>query len=109
MEFVLPGVLWWLALPALLVAAYAWAQTRRAREAVRFSSVGLLHAALAGRPSTAGRRHVPPAIVLGGLAVGIVALARPALRTPLPRERVTVVLVVDVSGSMSSSDMFPSR
>jgi len=109
MEFVVPQMLWWLALPAALLAAYAWAQSRRARDAVRFSSVALLRAATAGRPSTAGRRHLPPMIVLAGVAVAIVALARPAVRTPLPKERATIVLVIDVSGSMASGDMFPSR
>ncbi len=109
MEFVVPQMLWWLALPAALLAAYAWAQSRRARDAVRFSSVALLRAAMAGGPSTAGRRHLPPVVALAGVAVAVVALARPAVRTPLPKERATIVLVIDVSGSMASGDMFPSR
>jgi Ca-activated chloride channel family protein len=108
-EFVVPPLLWWLVLPAALLAAYALAQTRRARDAVPFSSLALLRAAMAGRPSTAGRRHVPPVLVAAGLAVAAGALARPALRTPLPKERATIVLVLDVSGSMGQRDMFPSR
>ncbi|HEV2125395.1 MAG TPA: VWA domain-containing protein, partial [Chloroflexota bacterium] len=62
-----------------------------------------------GRPSTAMRRHVPPILAALAVAVMAVALARPALRTPLPRERATIILVMDVSGSMAASDMFPSR
>jgi Ca-activated chloride channel family protein len=38
-----------------------------------------------------------------------VALARPALRVGIPKERATIVLVLDVSGSMGASDMWPSR
>ncbi|MBI3972031.1 MAG: VWA domain-containing protein [Chloroflexi bacterium] len=109
MEFIVPPLLWWIILPAALLGGYAWAQTRRAREAIRFSDIGLLRAALAGRPSTAGRRHIPPALMALGLGVAAVALARPAVRVPIPKERVTIVLVLDVSGSMSASDMFPSR
>lgn len=109
MEFIIPPLLWWLALAPLLLGGYVWAQTRRARDAVPFSNVALLYAALAGRPSTAGRRHVPAALLVAAVGLAAVALARPALRTPLPKERVTIMLVVDVSGSMSASDMFPSR
>jgi Ca-activated chloride channel homolog len=109
MEFIIPPLLWWLALPVVLLALYAWAQTRRAPDAVRFSSVPLLRAAMEGRPSTAMRRHIPPLLGLLALGVMAVSLARPALRTPLPRERVTIILVMDVSGSMAANDMFPSR
>ncbi len=108
-EFVIPPLLWWLALPLALLAAYAWAQTRRAPHTVRFSSLALLRAAMVGRPSTAGRRHVPPALAAGCLALAAIALARPALRTPIPKERATIMLVIDVSGSMGTRDMFPSR
>jgi Ca-activated chloride channel family protein len=109
MEFVVAPLLWWLLLPAVLLAAYAIAQSRRARGAIPYSSVALLRRALAGRPSTAWRRHVPPVLVLASLAIAAVALARPALRVPIPRERTTIILVLDVSGSMQANDMFPSR
>src|SRR5919108_3426196 len=109
MEFVVPPLLWWVALPAALLGGYAWAQTRRARDAVPFSHLGLLCQALAGRPSTAGRRHVPPVVVLLGLGLAAVALARPALRVAIPKDRVTIVLALDVSGSMGANDVFPSR
>ena len=109
MEFVVPPLLWWIALPALLLGGYALAQARRAPHAVRFSSVALLKVAQAGRPSTAGRRHIPPVLACVALAVSAVALARPAIRVAVPRERATIVLVVDVSGSMGANDMFPSR
>ena len=109
MEFIIPPLLWWMLLAPVLLAAYGWAQSRRAPDAVRFSHLGLLHAALAGRPSTAFRRHVPPALAVLGLALAAFALARPALRTPIPKERATIILVMDVSGSMAERDMFPTR
>lgn len=109
MEYVVPPMLWWLALPAVLLAGYAWAQTRRARDAVPFSNVALLQAALAGRPPTTWRRHIPPVLVLCGLAFGAVSLARPAVRVGVPKERATIILVLDISGSMAQNDMFPSR
>src|SRR5687767_7852170 len=109
MEFIVPPLLWWLALPVVLLLAYAYAQTRRAPDAAPFSDIQLLRAALEGRPSTALRRHVPPLLALLALSAAAFALARPALRTTLPREAATVVLVLDVSGSMGASDMFPSR
>ena len=109
MEFIVPPLLWWAALPGVLLLGYALAQTRRAPDALPFSSVALIRAALAGRPSTAVRRHVPPVLAAAALAAAAVALARPAVRTPLPREAATIVLVLDVSGSMGQNDMFPSR
>ena len=109
MELIVPPLTWWLALPVALLLGYAWLQTRRAPDAVPFSDVSLIRAALAGQPSTAMRRHVPPLLAALALATAAMALARPALRTPLPREAATIVLVIDVSGSMGASDMFPSR
>ncbi|MGH2367952.1 MAG: vWA domain-containing protein [Chloroflexota bacterium] len=109
MEFFITPLLWWLLLPPALLGAYAWAQSRRARDAVPYSSLALLRAARAGRPSTAFRRHVPPVLVALGVALAATALARPFLRVPIPRERATIILVLDVSGSMAAGDMFPSR
>src|SRR5687767_3859884 len=109
MEFIVSPLLWWLALVPLLLGVYAWTQTRRARDAVPISQLSLLKEALAGRQPTAGRRHAPPVLVVLGLAIAALALARPAVRTPLPKDSATIILVLDVSGSMGASDMFPSR
>jgi len=48
-------------------------------------------------------------LILAAMAFGAVTLARPALRIPVPKDRATIILVLDVSGSMGASDMFPSR
>lgn len=109
MEFAVASILWWLAPMAVLLGAYAIAQGRRSRDAVPFPATALLLAAMATRPSTAGRRHLPAGFLVLAIALSAVALARPATRTPIPRERTTVVLVLDISGSMQARDVFPSR
>jgi Ca-activated chloride channel family protein len=55
------------------------------------------------------RRHVPAALFLLGLAVTLFALARPTATIMLPSEQGTVILSMDVSGSMRAQDIKPSR
>ncbi|HEY3523635.1 MAG TPA: VWA domain-containing protein [Candidatus Limnocylindrales bacterium] len=95
-----------LALP-LAVAAYALVQRRRARYVVRFTNVDLL-ANLAPR-SPGGRRHVPAACYLLAVAALGIALARPSMSLPTPREEATVMLAIDTSGSMKAGDVTPTR
>lgn len=109
MELADTAPLWWLAPVLVLLAAYAVAQGRRAPDAVPHPAVALLRAAMATRPSTAWRRHLPAAALLMSMVLAAIAIARPALRTPIPRERTTIVLVLDTSGSMQARDLFPSR
>jgi Ca-activated chloride channel family protein len=94
-----------LAVPAVL-AAYLVAQRRRARYAVRYTNVDLLAAVARGQ---AWRRHVPPALFLLALAALSVALARPHVKTLIPKENATVILVLDTSGSMQADDVKPTR
>lgn len=109
MELADTAPLWWLAPALALLAMYAAVQGRRAPDAVPHPSIALLRAATATRPPTAWRRHLPAAAILISMILAAVALARPALRTPVPRERTTIVLVLDTSGSMQGRDLFPSR
>ena len=107
MKFALPyTLLGLLAVPALL-AAYLWQLRRRRRQAVRFSSVALIRAALPHQ--RAWRRHVPIALVLGSLALLAVATARPQVQAKVPISSSAVILAVDVSGSMCSTDVSPNR
>jgi len=55
------------------------------------------------------RRHVPPLLFLVALTVMLVALARPAAIVTLPSQRGTVILAMDISGSMRADDVDPSR
>jgi Ca-activated chloride channel family protein len=55
------------------------------------------------------RRHLPPALLLGALALLLLAVARPTAMVSLPSHRATVMMAMDVSGSMRASDIKPSR
>ena len=55
------------------------------------------------------RRHIPGLFFLVGLAVLLSSLARPLMEIRLPRIEGTVMLLFDVSGSMSADDLKPTR
>lgn len=102
---------WWLLLLlpiAGLVAAYVWALRKRRREALRFSNMAALDKAAA-----ASRRewlkHVAPALLAVSLLMLTVALSGPTSEQRVPRNRATVMLAVDVSLSMKSTDVEPNR
>ena len=94
-----------LALPAA-VAVYVLAEGRRMRYAIRFTNLDVLAGVVAGR---AWRRYIPPALFLLALTALCVGVARPQRETLVPRDRATVVLVVDVSRSMEAKDVKPTR
>jgi Ca-activated chloride channel homolog len=107
MAFQWPNMLWLLLLIPLLLAAYIWSQRRRQRYALRYASLSLIKEALGKGPGI--RRHVPPALFLIALAVMIVGLARPEAVVILPKQEGTIVLSIDVSGSMQADDLQPTR
>ena len=95
-----------LALP-LVALAYAVARNRRRRYAVRFPATTVF-ARVAGGQSHL-RRLVPPALLATAAAACAVALAKPERSVAVPVEKASVVLVTDESGSMSATDVDPSR
>src|SRR5205085_108769 len=101
-----PHNLWLMAVLAALPAVYLWLLRRRRRDAVRFSSLGVVSAAAAG-PNW--RRHVPPALLLLACTLLVLAAARPMARVSLPWGRSTIMLAMDVSLSMRVTDVKPSR
>jgi Ca-activated chloride channel homolog len=107
MTFASPGLLAGLLLVPLAMAAYFYAQRRRARYAVRFTNIDVLASVMSTRPPW--RRHVPSALLLLGLTALLLGLARPQATVLVPRQEATVVLSLDVSGSMKASDVKPSR
>ncbi|HEV2125794.1 MAG TPA: VWA domain-containing protein, partial [Chloroflexota bacterium] len=107
MSFASPILLWCLLLLPLALAAYVIAQRRRERYAVRFTNVDLLSNLVSRTPGW--RRHLPAALYLSALGALLVSLARPHATMPVPRERATVVMVMDVSGSMLATDVQPDR
>ncbi len=107
MSFDWPDALWSLLLVPVLVAAYLWLLHRRKRNAVRLASVALVRQALGRGPGW--RRHVPPLLLLAAIAVLLAATARPMAKLKLPSREQTIILAMDVSGSMRASDVKPSR
>jgi Ca-activated chloride channel homolog len=91
-----------------LVLAVWWLSRRRRRPAVvRVTSIALVRAAVPGRSSW--RRRVPPALLALGLAVLAAGAARPQATVPVPSSSATIMLALDVSGSMCSTDVKPNR
>jgi Ca-activated chloride channel family protein len=91
----------------LLAVLYFFNQRRRRAYAVRFTNLALLGQVMGKGPGV--RRHLP-AILFGlGTAGLLLAMARPTAAISVPRDRASVMLTVDVSGSMAASDVQPSR
>lgn len=106
MDFVWPQFLWLLLAVPLLVWAYV-AALRRNRQALTFASLRIVKDAM--RPGARYRRHIPPALLLIGLAAGLMAIARPVAKVTLPTEGRVIILAIDVSLSMRATDVKPDR
>lgn len=90
-----------------LVIAYVLTQRSKHKHMIRFANMELLESVAPARP---GRwRHAPIALILAGLLLFTVALAGPTKDQRIPRNRATVMLVIDVSLSMEATDVKPSR
>nr|WP_296767102.1 VWA domain-containing protein [Rhodococcus sp. (in: high G+C Gram-positive bacteria)] len=101
---------WWLLFLLVvvgLVVGYVLVQRRRHRHTLRFSNMELLEKVAPTRPGY--WRHAPTALVIVGLLLLTVALAGPTSDQRVPRNRATVMLVIDVSLSMEATDVEPSR
>ncbi|MBY0437807.1 MAG: VWA domain-containing protein [Burkholderiales bacterium] len=107
MRFLWPDLLWLMLLVPVLAGAYIYALRRRRRSAVRYASLSLVRGALG--PGQKVRRHLPPALLLAGLALALFAIARPMATITLPSEYTTLVLAIDVSRSMRAADVAPDR
>jgi Ca-activated chloride channel family protein len=107
MKFIWPTLLWLLLLMPLLVVLYVWVLKRRRRSTVRLASLSVAKAALGKGPGW--RRHVPPALLGLALATLLFAVARPTATISLPMAERTIMLAMDVSGSMRAEDIKPNR
>jgi Ca-activated chloride channel family protein len=94
-----------LAIP-LGLAAYWWWRRRRPPAAVPFPDLDVLASAT---PRPRARRFAPLALLLLALVGLGVAAARPEVSRAVPREAATIMLVIDVSGSMAADDVSPYR
>ncbi len=107
MNFLWPEFLWLLLALPLLVLAYIWLLRRKKKMALRYASLSIVKEALG--PGQTIRRHIPPALFLLALAAMLIAAARPQAVVMLPSNQQTIILAMDVSGSMRATDVKPSR
>jgi len=107
MTFLWPTFLWLLLALPLAVLLYLWLLKRHKITALHYPSLGLVRAALG--PGNRWRRHVPPLLFLLALAALLLATARPLAVLTLPSRQQTIILAMDVSGSMRASDVVPDR
>jgi Ca-activated chloride channel family protein len=107
MKFQWPEVLLLLALLPLLAWLYIALLRRKKRVALTLAGLALVREALEGGPQT--RRHLPPALFLLSIGLMIVAVSRPTALLSLPAQHETIVLALDVSGSMRATDVQPNR
>ncbi len=107
MSFSWPWALLALLVLPLVFAAWWLARRRRKRATVRVTSIALVRIAVPGR--SRWRRRVPAALLAVGLAVLAVGAARPQATVPVASSSATIMLAIDVSGSMCSTDVKPNR
>ncbi len=107
MKFLWPSMLWLLALLPLLVALYLWLLARRRKTTVRLASLAVARQAQGRGPGW--RRHLPPLLLLLAFAAMLLATARPTATITLPLAERTIMLAMDVSGSMRAEDVQPNR
>lgn len=106
-NFLWPQFLWLLAVLPLLVLLYWWILRRRKKVALRYASLSIVREAM-GR-TTGWRRHIPPFLLLLAFAAMLLAAARPVATITLPSTQQTIILAMDVSGSMRATDVQPNR
>lgn len=107
MELLWPGFLYLLALIPFLVLVYIFILRRRRPYAVRFSSLSLVREAV-GKQSQI-RRHLPFVLFLLAMSSLVLAMGRPVTTVTLPAANATIILAIDVSRSMCSTDIQPNR
>ncbi len=107
MTFLWPEMLWLLLIVPALVGAYFYLLRRKKEAALRYASLSMVKEAMG--TGQRFRRHIPPLLFLIALVAMIVATARPATVITLPSQHQTIILAMDVSGSMRAIDVQPNR
>ncbi len=107
MSFLWPTMLWSLLLVPLLVLVYLWLLKRRKKVALPYANLALVKEAMG--KGVGWRRHVPPALLLLAITAMLFATSRPTAVVTLPLAEQTIVLAMDVSGSMRATDVQPNR
>ncbi|HYW56784.1 MAG TPA: VWA domain-containing protein [Polaromonas sp.] len=107
MNFLWPEFLWLLLALPLLVFLYVWLLRRKKKMALRYASLSIVREAMGSGQTV--RRHIPPALFLLSLALMLIAASRPSAVITLPSNQQTIMLAMDVSGSMRATDVQPNR
>ena len=107
MTLLWPEMLWLLLLVPAAVIAYVLLLRKKKKIALRYASLSLIKNAMGAGQRL--RRHVPPLLFIVALTLMLIAIARPAAIVTLPSQHETVILSMDVSGSMRATDVKPSR
>ena len=107
MEMLWPASLYLLGLIPLIILAYIFVLRRRRPYAMRYSSLSLVREALSKQSQL--RRHLPFVMFLIAMSSLILALSRPVSVVTVPARNATIILAIDVSRSMCSTDILPSR
>jgi Ca-activated chloride channel family protein len=106
MTFLWSEALWLLLALPLLLLTYIWVLRRRKKQAVRYASLSMVREAMG---ASRIKRHIPPFFFFLALAAMIFAIARPQATVTLPTQHETVILAMDISGSMRATDVEPNR
>ncbi|HSQ13444.1 MAG TPA: VWA domain-containing protein [Candidatus Deferrimicrobium sp.] len=107
MKFLWPEMLWLLVLVPALVAGYFYLLRRKRQTALKYANLSMVKEAMGAGQRF--RRHMPPLLFLLALIAMLVAVARPAAVITLPSQHRTIILAMDVSGSMRAVDVQPNR
>ncbi len=107
LAFIAPQRLFILLVIPLLILAYIFASRRKNRRGMRFTNTSMLDVVVPKQSQW--RRHLAVALSLLSLITLTAAFARPKTQVDVPRERATVVLVIDASLSMQATDVNPTR
>jgi Ca-activated chloride channel family protein len=105
--FLWPQFLWLLLAVPLLVLLYLWLLLRKKKLALRYASLSIVKEALGTSQSV--RRHIPPVLFLLAITAMLFAASRPFAVVSLPMTQETIILAMDVSGSMRATDVKPNR
>ena len=105
--FLWPQFLWLLLAVPLLVLVYLWLLRRKKKLSLRYASLSIVKEALGTSQSI--RRHIPPMLFLLAISAMLFAASRPFAVVSLPMTQETIILAMDVSGSMRATDVKPNR
>ncbi len=105
--FMWPQFLWLLLAVPVLVLVYVWLLRRKKKLALRYASLSIVKEAMGA--GMHWRRHVPPVLFLLAISAMLFAASRPFAVIALPSTQETIILAMDVSGSMRATDVKPNR